>query len=359
MNDPRVNATATRLRDDRVLITGGYEAISPFGETILATAELYDPTTGKFTRTGSMTTPRAEHTATLLSDGQVLITGGNSCRNMDNCGGSAKNGVTVQPLASAELYDPATGRFTRTGSMADSRVDAVGTLLPDGRVLVAGGGGNPATELYNPKSGKFERTGKGLAGLDIASATLLPSRRVLLLGNVTCDTHCSPRAELYDPATEKIAAAPFAPKPGAAATSQYTGQAFEVTAGDTANLLPDGQVLLSEGPDFSGPAYLELYDPSTGGYDMAGFMPPLGWGWNNPTATRLADGRVLYEGGWFMTTVPWAAIYNPATGIHSIVSMTTSRDKQTATLLSDGSVLIAGGTTDEENVLSSAELFRP
>ena len=103
MTIARQNETATRLQDGRVLIAGGESADAM---TLIASAELYDPATGKFSATGSMATSRDFTTATLLADGRVLIAGGFD--------GS-------KSLASAELYDPTTGKFSPTGSMAKAR----------------------------------------------------------------------------------------------------------------------------------------------------------------------------------------------------------------------------------------------
>ena len=117
--------TATLLADGRVLVAGGYDA----NDAALASAELYDPKTGTFSPTGSMATARGRHTATLLSDGRVLIAGG---------GPASWTGAGAY-LASAELYDPKTGTFSPTGSMATARDGHTATLLADGRVLIAGG----------------------------------------------------------------------------------------------------------------------------------------------------------------------------------------------------------------------------
>ena len=132
MSSARELPTATLLSDGRVLITGGYD-----GSGYLATAELYDPQSGTFSPTGSMSSAREWQTATLLSDGRVLITGGN-----DGSG----------PLATAELYDPQSGTFSPTGSMSSAREGQTATLLSDGRVLITGGlGASLATaEIYTP-----------------------------------------------------------------------------------------------------------------------------------------------------------------------------------------------------------------
>jgi WD40 repeat protein len=132
---------ATLLTSGKVLVTGGNDDPGP-----AADAEVYDPSIGSFTRTGNMTAQRANHTSTLLPDGRVLITGGNSWSSSDNV-------VFYYSccLASAELYDRRTGRFTSTGSMVWGRAGHTATLLESGKVLIAGGGGSYTAELYNPE----------------------------------------------------------------------------------------------------------------------------------------------------------------------------------------------------------------
>ena len=136
--------TATRLLDGRVLITGGGDG---------SRAEVYDPTTGTFKPTGSLKTPRWQQTATLLPDGRVLVAGGADLNAGECC----------TPLTSAELYDPMTGTFSLTGSLTTARRGQTATLLADGRVLVAGGLGQQevlaSAEIYDAATGTFGPTG--------------------------------------------------------------------------------------------------------------------------------------------------------------------------------------------------------
>jgi hypothetical protein len=155
MHAPRAYATATLLADGRVLVTGGAELFAGGTHTgSLASAELYDPKTGKFTSTGSMTDARTFHDVTMLADGRVLVTGG------DADGWS----YAGHYLASADIYDPKTGTFTATGPMANTLTSHTATLLPDGRVLVAGGFDGrdlDTSEIYDPRTGAFSLSGSG------------------------------------------------------------------------------------------------------------------------------------------------------------------------------------------------------
>src|SRR5262249_18932961 len=158
----RSSHTATLLPNGTVLIAGGALGLS---------AELYDPSTGTFTATGNMIIPnRFSLSATLLPNGKVLIAGGASC--------PASPGPCT-PLASAELYAPATGMFTPTGSMTSAQRASSATLLPNGKVFVAADGDH--AELYDPGTGTFARTGSYAdTNSSWDAATLLLDGRVLL-----------------------------------------------------------------------------------------------------------------------------------------------------------------------------------
>jgi len=196
METAREGQTATLLADGRVLMAGGQSQHGYLGD--LSTAELYDARTGAFSPTGSMTTFRSSHTATLLADGRVLIAGGERAQP----GGA-------DDLSSAELYDPKTAEFTATGSMPESISGYPGyrpALLTDGRVLFAGGyllGSYTASALlYDPSSSRFAPTGPMGSARYGHTITLLADGRVLVAGGwVSPVGDASPyvSAEQYQP----------------------------------------------------------------------------------------------------------------------------------------------------------------
>jgi hypothetical protein len=289
--DRNFGASGTLLRNGKVLFAGGGGLIS----TAVGSAELYDPATGTFTPTGDMSDRRSGHTATLLADGRVLVTGG------------SLNGFPEAALASAEIYDPATGTFTPTGSMATPRQEHTATLLRDGRVLITGG--------YTGDARLGQRT-----------------------------------AELYDPATGT-----FTPTP----TNLTTGRGHH-----TATTLPDGRVLIAGGfTQFPGQGVdsAELYDPATGTFTPTGAMHDLR-GWH--TATLLNNGTVLVAGGFTAfpftgQTLASAETYDPGTGTFTLTtSMHAPRGRHAAAKLLNGDVLVAGGLGAEfGGATNTAEVF--
>jgi Galactose oxidase, central domain len=222
----RAMHTATLLNSGKVLVTGGFNSINPGA---LATAELFDPATGAFTPTGSMAAGRESHTATLLNNGKVLITGGNP----DNFPSSTDG--------SAELFDPATGAFRRTGSMAAGRAGHTAALLNGGRVLVTGGfyvptdlspgGTNATAELFDPATGAFTPTGSMETARSLHTATLRNDGTVLVAGGEIASNGLA-SAELFNPAD---------------GTFLPTGSMGTIRSRHTATLLLDGRVLVTGG----------------------------------------------------------------------------------------------------------------
>jgi hypothetical protein len=320
-----VNHTATLLPDGRVLVTGAYVIDGPPGA-----AELYDPRTGAWTPTGAMTRWRAEHTATLLLDGRVLVAGGGDS-------GTARTN-------SSELYDPSTGSWTPTGDMTEARSGHTATLLTDGRVLVAGAGGvdgagSASAELYDPRTGTWTATPDMVERHSYHAATLLPDGTVLVVGGTPTPTS----AELYDPR---------------AGTWTATGPMMVGRWDAIATLLPDGTVLVTG--DGEGIASAERYDPRTESWTTTGTM--IHARFSRTTATLLADGMVLVTGGLTAGLdgheYSAAELFDPRTGIWSgTADMGIARRSHTATLLLDGSVLVAGGIPDD--AYRTAELYEP
>ena len=338
MTVARAYHTATLLPDGKVLIAGGFD-----GSASLARAELYDPNAGTFVATGSMTVARSSHTATLLGSGKVLLAGG-----------------AADEAPSAELYDPVAGTFTASGSMTVARVGHRATLLGDGKVLVAGGAGVPdagdpvvaSAELYDPVAGTFTASGSMTVARVGHTATLLGDRKVLLAGGAKSGiaTDLLGSAELYDPV---------------AGTFTATGSMTAAREWHTATLLPNGMVLITGGSSGSLPSLTalgsaELYDPVAGTFTATGSMTAARV---FHTAILLSTRKVLIVGGFFSNSIEvlpdffaTAESYDPGEGTFTAVgSMAGARARHTATLLSDGEVLIAGGSLYSQS-LASAEL---
>jgi hypothetical protein len=347
MITPRAGHTATLLTNGKVLIAGGAPSVP-------ASAELFDPVPGTFAATGNMIQGRVNHTATLLPDGEVLIVGG-CLSTFGEC--------ILPALSSAELYDPVTGNFTPTGSMTTGRAwGFTATLLSNGKVLIVGGTPDPSrgffvatdAELYDPLTGNFARTGDLNVRREGHTATLLANGKVLIAGGVDSGDEAIASAELYDPETGT-----FTP------TGGIGGGAASV---QRATLLPDGTVfgLAHVENLFSYGDYAERYDPSTGSFSDAGNRLTL----KGAPIILLSDGRVLLTGIPLLVSVysysptddHSADLYDPVKRTFSTVGdLNTPRGAHTATLLSDGTVLIAGGSSSSFPYvfLASAEIYHP
>jgi len=323
--------TATLLANGQVLVAGGS------GWSAGALAEIYDPITGTWTATGHLGTPRSCHTATLLLSGKVLVVGG-------------------QGDAGAEIYDPETGIWTPTESMEVTPSCHTATLLANGKVLVAGGYSyDPQysyladTQIYDPASGTWTRSGNLGETRYSHIAFLLPNEKVLVAGG-TCnsDFECTASAEIYDPAT------------GLWMYANSHGTAREY---HTANLLANGNVLVAGGcviDQYNSLASAEIYDPTTQGWTATG---SLGMERSRHTATMLSNGKVLVAGGVRTSDYQCTAsaeIYDPAAGVWTPTNaMGVARYHHTATLLPNGQVLVAGGYVSSWNSCASAEVYDP
>jgi Kelch motif/Galactose oxidase, central domain len=330
LNIARFGHTATRLPDGKVLVVGGLNVIGAPGS-----AELYDPITGLWSFTGNLNVPRFEHTATLLEDGKVLVAGG------------AYGGAIT-----AEVYDPVTGLWSLTGNLNAVRYSHTATRLRDGKVLIAGGGDTlflgptNAAEVYDPATRTWSLTGNLNEGRLVHTATLLANGEVLVAGGINDfeGQFLLNSAELYDPATK---------------TWRYTGSLNTGRADYAAVLLLNGDVLAAGGDYYSQNNSSEIYHVAKGTWsnNAGGFSLRF-----YPTLTLLQNGKALITGGAIFgrygffglpgSTFSDAHLYNPATGSwKQTAKLNEPRALHTATLLSDGKVLVVGG--------SHAELYDP
>jgi hypothetical protein len=346
LNMSRTGHTATLLPNGKVLVAGGVNNNLGSGRIIYTTmnsAELYDPVTGAWNYTGNLMQRRELHTATLLQNGQVLVAGGFDYE-------TAYNPTTV--LNSAELFDPATGQWRLTGSLNTITGRPRAALLADGTVLAVGrsdqGAPKPvySAELYDPATGTWSSINAPLTLGSQLGLTRLANGKVLCLGG---DYTSVMSAELYDPATR---------------TWSRTGFLNEIQIMHTASLLPNGRVLVTGWTGDSPSAELgaELYDPYMGTWQVTAKPSILG------TATLLSDGRVLLTGNYdaYVSPTPGSGeeIYDPASGTWSQTGQhSPPRSSFTATLLSDGRVLTAGGSDYGydygEVIFNNAEVYTP
>jgi hypothetical protein len=302
----RGTAAVVELRNGQVLAAGGGVGTIP-----LAAVELYDPSSHTWKPTGALNQARRGAAAVVLADGRVLIAGGVA-------------GPTL--LSSAELFDPATGHWATTGAMAVPRLGGTMTLLPSGDVLVAGGtttGGQQGTgggqtispigsaEVYHTATGQWSATGSMAQPRFEATATVLADGRVLIVGGL-----------------------------GGPGTTGTTGLQYEPLKS------------------------AEIFDPAVGAFTGAGAMAD---GRALQIAVRLTDGQVLVAGGLGgpggTVALPTAERFQPTTGAWSATApMSQGRDGASASVLSNGLVLVAAGETVDQGArhsLATAQVFDP
>lgn len=337
--DP-VSATWTATASTSVARSGCHTAVLlPSGRLLvaggndassvpLASTEVYDPATATWSPGSTMTSPRTCHTATLLSSGQVLLAGSSS-----------------GALPTAELYEPDEAVFSPTGSTSVGRARHTASLLPSGMVLVVGGTNPPnsrfTAELFDPASGTWTSTGAMSTGRSLHSATTLQSGEVLVAGGIQ---PLSATAELYDPSL---------------GTWSPAGTMATVRNAHGAALLPSGKVLVAGGGTVSGAiASAEIFDPVPRTWTPTGSMTsPRAYA----TVTTLRSGRVLVTGGGGGGVSASAEVYDPASASWSNTgNLWTPRFHHTATELPSGSVLVAGGFATVSNTpIATAEVYDP
>jgi hypothetical protein len=314
---------ATLLASGQVLVTGGCQ--TKFATICSTAAYLFDPLAnggaGDVTSTGTMTEGRGAHASTLLPDGRVLVAGGRT---------SGAFGATV-PVLSAEVYDPVSAAFAPAGSLSIARGEASSVVLPSGDVLFTGG--ETGSDVFSIQSGAgaFSAYVTLPAARSALVATPLPGGSYLLVGGGGVD------ALLLDPGTRALAP---------------TGSLALARRAPTATLLRDGRVLVA-GDAASAPA--ETYDPTTATFTAVG--KPVA-DRSGTTATLLPSGKVLFTGGTDFAggaKLSSAELYDPATKAFSATgAMTYARAGHAATLLATGKVFVVGGSD-----AATAELYDP
>jgi uncharacterized repeat protein (TIGR03803 family) len=318
--------TAALLPNGLVLVAGGRiandYATSQWANT--NNCELYNPATGSSTLTDPMVDAHAGGTATVLTNGLVLVVGGEN------------NGFST--IASAELYDSSGGTWRNTGSLQQERESFASALLPNGKVLVVGGVGSgielSGAEIYDPDTETWTNAAPMNFAADSQTATLLPNGKVLLAGG-SDQGNALTNAIVYDPVNN---------------TWTNTSPMNVARAGHAATLLPNGQVLVVGGGDSA-----ELYDANAGTWTLAASMND---GRSYPSATLLPNGQVLVLGGGPGQTS--AELYDPTNDSWTYTGpLNIGRVSHTATLVSQRQVVVAGGDASDYNgpPLADVETF--
>jgi Kelch motif protein len=322
-----------------VLSACGSVAQQPASSPAIASPNTAPPETGRWEAVASMSVPRAHFTATLLPDGKVLVAGGVSDVM-----------VTGSALSSVEIYDPSTKKFAAGPSMPLGLAGQTATVLRDGRVLVVGGytaPGNLAVsmvQIYYAASRTWSTAAPMHQGRTSHAAVLIPGGKVLVTGgNSYASFGNSPHGsapaslapEIYDPAANSWSVGSM-PK-------------FSRPTNPTATLLRDGRVLVVGGQDMwnspdEASEQSEIYDPAHNSWSLA--APDTSTGARqNDTATLLANGQVLVAGGSRdLQPTGFTSLYSPSTNKWiEVGNLSTTRTGHSAHLLKNGNVVVVGG----------------
>lgn len=323
--------TATLLNNGKVLITGGRNS-----ENVLDSVKLYDPENGEISTVSNLLEPRYEHTATLLNNGTVLIAGG---RNANNS------------LDSTEIYDVTTSTFTLGNTLTDNRSNHTATLLSNGKVLIAGGysfttASDGVVSSNFLSSAEFYDSNSTFSMNQTRSqhtVTLLTNNNLLIAGGKD-DTGFISSAEIFDTGTN---------------TFTLTSLSMNQGRGNhTATLLLNGKVLITGGIGFSADlSSAEIYDSSTDNFSYLSNQNSMETSRGLHTATLMYNGKVLIAGG--SSTSSNSELYDPSSdSFSSINSLKISTQFHTATILSNGKVMIAAGI-EGEDVTNAISIYDP
>jgi hypothetical protein len=333
---------------EQVFVAGGYDLQGNYSDAV----EFYDVQTRTFESGGTMLNARIEYGAALLPSGLILIAGGSVSHEVDDAG-----------LDAAELYSPSTQTSTPTKSPLNvPRAALTATALKSGKVLLAGGNDDTGTplssaEIYDPQTNTFALSQCTMADPRFAhTATLLQDGRVLLVGGFSSlapDFTATASADIYDPETD---------------TCMSVAPMGEPRVYHTATLLRDGRVLIAGGATVDAPtAGADLFDPTA-----LAFIPTS----TTMTDARAGHGATLLQSGTVLLTsgidafnpdgssgfAPTAELYDPASDTfrRTAGDLTQTRAGHSQVLLSDGTVLLLGGGTEDGSVISAtAEIYDP
>jgi len=302
----RTHHTSTLLRDGRVLVTGGLTRTSPADLFPAKFAEVYNPETESFSLVGDMTIPRMDHTATMLTNGLVLIAAGRA------------DGGTPETV---EVFNPASNTFTYAASLLAHRTRHTATMLPNGDVLVAGGAGtNTVVERLHPDNGVWTASPAGhlIAPRTAHVASLLPNGKILFAGGTTA---ANAFAEIFDPES------------GASQMVQTPGSQLPAVAASGGKILLDGFQ-----PEFVPAA--EIYDIQANSFIPLTLPPSSNLG-TRPAYLQMADGNILKTGGFGSAAV---SIFNLLAGTAtSARALATARGWHTSVQFDNGRIMLIGG----------------
>jgi N-acetylneuraminic acid mutarotase len=343
---PRAQHTATLLSDGRVLLVGG----SIYPNVQLADVEIFDPATGISTRVTPLHTPRHNHTATLLTDGRVLVVGGANHQQ--------------QWLGDAEVYDPTTDGWTVVPMHTSHGVEHTATLMNDGCVLVVGGaiGSGQQTDqvdIFDPQTNSWYGAMPLESDRASHTAQLLSDGRVLVAGGGRANgVPAGGDALVYDPQTDSWTAT------GPMVNPRIFGKSVRLLDGRV--LVVGGINLIDtilDGANRNSSASTEIYNPVTNGWEATGDLSLARYG---HVVMHLLDGRVLVSGGARNGDCCWTdnsyadeiEIYDPWTGLWSSEEELSQAGVYSAgVLLPDGRVLITGGENGENGATFLSDMW--